>query len=222
MQPRGNGSWSWNRAADWCQAEISVAFPGTSVKLWTGFTREICPFRSSLGSYEAEKYAKRRKMSCKVGEDILEKYKTLEWIILQKTVPFICVFDVCLLCRNRHPLPCHSGASGLRGERFVSVMGNIWLSFTLSLYFVSWGGEVRTSPGKDNEGEFTLWNYNFSSATTFLVLVLSFSTFCCSNDCSFWIFCLSCNYKAPVFEAAFLTKPSIFCSLLSSLSRDRN
>ena len=35
---------------------------------------------------------------------ILEKYKTLEWIIVQKTVPFICVFDVCLLCRNRHPL----------------------------------------------------------------------------------------------------------------------
>ena len=121
-----------------------------------------------------------------------------------------------------HLLPCHSGASRLRGERFVSVMGNIWLSFTLSLYFVSWGGEVRTSPGKDNEGEFTLWNYNFSSATTFLVLVLSFSTFCCSNDCSFWIFCLSGNYKAPVFEAAFLTKPSILCSLLSSLSRDRS
>ena len=104
MQPRGNGSWSSNRAADWCQVEISVAFPGTSVKLRTGFTREICPFHSSLGSYEAEKYAKRRKMSCKVGEDILEKYKTLEWIIVQKAVPFICVFDVCLLCRNRHPL----------------------------------------------------------------------------------------------------------------------
>ena len=104
VQPRGNGSRSSNRVADWCQVEISVAFPGASVKLWTGFTREICPFGSSLGSYEAEKYAKRRKMSCKVGEDILEKYKTLEWITEQKTVPFICVFDVCLLCRNRDPL----------------------------------------------------------------------------------------------------------------------
>ena len=81
MQPRGNGSWSLNHASDWCKVEISVAFPGTSVKLWTGFTREICPFRSSLGCYEAKK----------VGEDILEKYKTLEWIIVQKTVPFMCL-----------------------------------------------------------------------------------------------------------------------------------
>ena len=30
-RPRGNGSRSLNRAADWCQVEISVAFPGASV-----------------------------------------------------------------------------------------------------------------------------------------------------------------------------------------------
>ena len=30
-QPRGNESRSLNRAADWCQVEISVAFPGASV-----------------------------------------------------------------------------------------------------------------------------------------------------------------------------------------------
>ena len=30
-RPRGNGSRSLNRAANWCQVEISVAFPGASV-----------------------------------------------------------------------------------------------------------------------------------------------------------------------------------------------
>ena len=30
-RPRGSGSRSLNRAANWCQVEISVAFPGASV-----------------------------------------------------------------------------------------------------------------------------------------------------------------------------------------------
>ena len=31
MRRIGNGSWSLNRMADWCQVEILVAFPGASI-----------------------------------------------------------------------------------------------------------------------------------------------------------------------------------------------
>ena len=120
-----------------------------------------------------------------------------------------CLADICLsLGRGTHLLPCHSGGSGLREERFVSAMGTVGLSFTLSLSFVSWGVEVGSCLGKDNEGDLSPLKYTLSSATAFAnsVSILSFSFFCCSNNSSFWIVCLSFNLETSTAKAAFLAQ----------------
>ena len=110
--------------------------------------------------------------------------------------------------RGTHLLPCHSGTSGLREERFVTAMGTAEPSFPLSLSFVSWGVEVGSCLGKKNEGDLFPLKYTLFSATAFAssVSILSFSFFCCSNNSSFWIACLSCNLETSAGKAAFFAE----------------
>ena len=85
--------------------------------------------------------------------------------------------------RHQFAKPCHNAKlivitlNGLREERFVSAMGTVGLSFTLSLSFVSWGVEVGSCLGKDNEKDLFPLKYTLFSATAFAssVSILSFT-----------------------------------------------